>query len=169
MEAWRKHVTGLEALVLMRGPQKHRSALGRALLEEFRASLASPLKRPISPPKTNNSSDDIMSPRPQNIRPSDRQMASPRLGRHIQQPAPIRLRQRPRPSRTPRRNRPRKPIIRERRHPILFPPALPRHGHRPRHLVRRVHNPNALILLLAHTNDNPLRSTQLNPGPKRAT
>lgn len=39
MEAWRKHVTGLEALVSLRGPQKHRSPFGRALLEEFRASL----------------------------------------------------------------------------------------------------------------------------------
>ena len=45
MEAWRKHVTGLEALVSLRGPQKHRSPLGRVLLEEFRASLASPLER----------------------------------------------------------------------------------------------------------------------------
>ena len=42
MEAWRKHMTGLEALVSLRGPQKHRSPLARALLEEFRASLASP-------------------------------------------------------------------------------------------------------------------------------
>lgn len=50
MEAWRKHVTGLEALVSLRGPQKHRSALGQALLEEFRASLASPLKRLFSCP-----------------------------------------------------------------------------------------------------------------------
>ena len=41
MEAWRKHMTGLEALVSLRGPQNHRSPLGRALLEEFRASLAS--------------------------------------------------------------------------------------------------------------------------------
>lgn len=39
MEAWKKHMTGLEALVSMRGPQKHRSPFGRALLEEFRASL----------------------------------------------------------------------------------------------------------------------------------
>ena len=45
MDAWRKHVTGLEALVSLRGPQKHGSPLGRALLEEFRASLASPLGR----------------------------------------------------------------------------------------------------------------------------
>ncbi|KAF6223035.1 hypothetical protein HO133_001087 [Letharia lupina] len=45
MEAWRKHMTGLEALVSLRGPQKHRSPLGRALLEEFRASLASLLQR----------------------------------------------------------------------------------------------------------------------------
>ena len=43
MEAWRKHVTGLEALVSLRGPERHRSPLGRALLEEFRASLASRL------------------------------------------------------------------------------------------------------------------------------
>lgn len=41
MEAWRKHVTGLEALVSSRGPQKYRSPLSRALLEDFRASLAS--------------------------------------------------------------------------------------------------------------------------------
>ena len=41
MEAWKKHMTGLEALVSVRGPQKHRSKLGRALLEEFRASLVS--------------------------------------------------------------------------------------------------------------------------------
>ena len=44
MEGWRKHVTGLEALVSLRGPERHRSPLGRALLEEFRASLASRLK-----------------------------------------------------------------------------------------------------------------------------
>lgn len=48
MEAWRKHVTGLEALASVRGPQRHRSPLGRALLEEFRASLASPLKHLFS-------------------------------------------------------------------------------------------------------------------------
>ena len=41
MEAWKKHMTGLEALVSVRGPQKHRSEFGRALLEEFRASLVS--------------------------------------------------------------------------------------------------------------------------------
>ena len=41
MEAWRKHVTGLEALASLRGPQRRRSQLGRALLEEFRSSLAS--------------------------------------------------------------------------------------------------------------------------------
>lgn len=35
-------MTGLEALVSLRGPQKHRSPLGRALLQEFRASLVSP-------------------------------------------------------------------------------------------------------------------------------
>ena len=54
MEAWRKHVTGLEALVALRGPQQHRSALGRALLEEFRASLASPLKRRVSGSKADS-------------------------------------------------------------------------------------------------------------------
>ena len=54
MEAWRKHVTGLEALVSLRGPQKHRSPLGRALLEEFRASLASPLKRRVSGSKADS-------------------------------------------------------------------------------------------------------------------
>ena len=32
---------GLEALASLRGPQNHRSPLGRALLEEFRTSLAS--------------------------------------------------------------------------------------------------------------------------------
>ena len=41
MEAWKKHMTGLEALVSMRGPKKHRSGFGRAILEEFRASLVS--------------------------------------------------------------------------------------------------------------------------------
>lgn len=41
MEAWKKHMTGLEALVSLRGPQQHRSQFGRALLEEFRASLVS--------------------------------------------------------------------------------------------------------------------------------
>lgn len=54
MEAWRKHVTGLEALVSSRGPQKHRSPLSRALLEDFRASLASPPKRCLPCPKTDN-------------------------------------------------------------------------------------------------------------------
>ena len=38
-------MTGLEALVSLRGPQKHRSPLARALLEEFRVSLASPPRR----------------------------------------------------------------------------------------------------------------------------
>ena len=46
MEAWKKHMTGLEALVSMRGPQKHRSAFGRALLDEFRASLVSIASQP---------------------------------------------------------------------------------------------------------------------------
>ena len=55
MEAWRKHVSGLEALVSVRGPEKHRSPLGRALLEEFRASLASPLKHRFSCTTFNNS------------------------------------------------------------------------------------------------------------------
>ena len=41
MEAWKKHMTGLEALVSVRGPKKHRSGFGRAILEEFRASLVS--------------------------------------------------------------------------------------------------------------------------------
>ena len=54
MEAWRKHVTGLEALVSLRGPQKHRSPLGRALLEEFRASLASPFQRRVSGSKADS-------------------------------------------------------------------------------------------------------------------
>ena len=54
MEAWRKHMTGLEALASLRGPQNHRSPLGRALLEEFRASLASFTERELPCAKADN-------------------------------------------------------------------------------------------------------------------
>lgn len=40
---WNSHITGLGQLVLVRGPEKHRSEFARGILEEFRTSAVSPI------------------------------------------------------------------------------------------------------------------------------
>ena len=39
MQAWEKHMSGLEKLVSMRGPQLYHSYFGQEMLEDIRSSL----------------------------------------------------------------------------------------------------------------------------------
>lgn len=48
MQAWGRHISGLEKLVSMRGPQLYRSHLGQDMLENIRSSLVNARGTPIS-------------------------------------------------------------------------------------------------------------------------